>query len=90
MKSKTVAAVLAFFLGAYGAHEFYLGDKRKGIIRLAAALGCTILYYIMLVVLPVVGMIFGLGLTALGIWGFVDFIRILMGKVTDAEGNPLQ
>ncbi len=30
MKNKTTAIVLAFFLGAFGAHQFYLGKKTKG------------------------------------------------------------
>lgn len=33
-KSKTVAIVLALFVGSFGAHKFYLGDLKKGIIYL--------------------------------------------------------
>lgn len=32
MKSKTTAILLAFFLGAFGAHQFYLGRKGLGIL----------------------------------------------------------
>lgn len=32
-KSKTIAALLAFFLGFLGAHNFYLGNTKKGIIQ---------------------------------------------------------
>jgi len=31
-KSKTVAALLAFFLGGFGAHKFYLGRPGLGIL----------------------------------------------------------
>lgn len=34
MKSKTVAALLAFFLGGVGAHKFYLGKNGQGILYL--------------------------------------------------------
>ena len=33
-KSKTVAILLALFLGGLGAHKFYLGDYRSGLIYL--------------------------------------------------------
>ncbi len=34
MKNKIVAALLAFFLGGFGIHKFYLGQTFKGIIYL--------------------------------------------------------
>ena len=34
MKSKIAAALLAFFLGSFGAHRFYLGQMGKGLIYL--------------------------------------------------------
>ncbi len=33
-KSKVAAALLAFFLGAFGVHKFYLGYNKEGIIML--------------------------------------------------------
>ena len=43
-KSKIAAALLAFFLGALGAHKFYLGYKTQGIIMLVVwALGFLLL-----------------------------------------------
>ena len=38
MKDKTAAGVLAIFLGAYGAHYFYLGNKSKATIYLLITL----------------------------------------------------
>lgn len=33
-KQKLVAGLLGIFLGAWGVHQFYLGDNKKGIIRI--------------------------------------------------------
>lgn|GEM_PF-3423941 len=38
MKDKTTAVILAIFLGAYGAHWFYLGQKNKAITYLLITL----------------------------------------------------
>ncbi len=34
-KNKIVAALLAFFLGAFGVHHFYLGSVATGLVTLA-------------------------------------------------------
>lgn len=41
-KSKTVAAVLAFFLGVFGVHRFYLGYNLLGVAQLLTGGGCGI------------------------------------------------
>ncbi|WP_151641334.1 TM2 domain-containing protein [Corynebacterium sp. 11A] len=82
-KSKVLAAVLAFFLGTFGVHNFYLGRNGRG----AAQLVCTIFGYL--------GLLFIIGafvLIAVGIWAFVEFIMILAGMGgydRDANGVPL-
>ncbi len=38
-KSQIVAAVLAWFLGVYGVHLFYLGYKKKAVNRLLMGIG---------------------------------------------------
>ncbi|MEB3309299.1 MAG: TM2 domain-containing protein [Snowella sp.] len=35
MKNRTVAALLALFLGTFGIHQFYLGQNTKGVLYLA-------------------------------------------------------
>nr|WP_076389377.1 TM2 domain-containing protein [Vaginimicrobium propionicum] len=82
-KSKVVAAVLAFFLGGTGIHNFYLGNVGRGIIQL-----------LMLVVGSLLS-IFGIGfllLAPLGIWVIIEFIMILVGSGNygrDSRGVPL-
>ena len=61
-KSRTVASLLAFFLGIFGAHRFYLGKTKSAILMLCVAWA------------------------TLGIWPLVDFIFIVAGKGTDADG----
>ena len=41
-KSKTAAALLAFFLGGLGIHRFYLGYTWQGVVQLLTAGGCGI------------------------------------------------
>ena len=42
MKNKHIAGLLAFALGAFGAHHYYLGDKDRATKRLIAG----ILFYV--------------------------------------------
>jgi len=58
------AFLLCFFLGAFGAHRFYVGKIGTGIAQI-------------------------LTLGGLGLWALYDFIMIILGKFTDAEGNEL-
>ncbi len=37
-KSKMVAGLLGLFLGAYGIHNFYLGNTKKGIIQIVVTI----------------------------------------------------
>lgn len=58
------AFLLCFFIGPFGAHRYYVGKVKSGILQM-------------------------LTLGGLGIWCLVDFIRIIVGSFTDAEGNKL-
>lgn len=83
-KSKVIAALLAWFLGTIGVHNFYLGNNGRGGLQL----GLTVLGW-------ATSWILGLGLilvAAVGIWAFVEFIMILIGSgkfATDSRGVPL-
>lgn len=73
-KSKVVAALLAFFLGALGIHNYYLGYSSKGTAQL---------------LLTLVGCIIVIGPLIAGVWALVEFVQILTGSIDDANGNKL-
>lgn len=60
---KIAAALLAFFLGAFGAHKFYLGYTKQGVIMLLVFLFGFILL--------------GLPSVAIGVIAFIEFVIYL-------------
>lgn len=93
VKSATVAGLLGIFLGSVGAHDWYLGDKKKGTIHVCLAASGLIVSVIATAILPaalsyrtllsMAGLIAllsgvaGLIMAANGIWGLVEGIMIL-------------
>ena len=73
-RSKIVAALLAFFLGGLGIHNFYLGYTAKGVAQL---------------LLTLIGWIVLIGPIISGVWALIEFVMILTGSITDANGNTL-
>ena len=104
-KSMVLAAVLAFFLGGIGVHNFYLGQKQKGLIHIGMVVVALILVFIGMIAVgaaldggsgaAVGGIIYVLGAVVSavnGIWAFVEFILILIRKDSygvDEHGLPL-
>lgn len=79
-KSKSLAVILAIAVGVFGIHDFYLGYKKRGIIKLI----CTILAILTSVI--IIGIV---PLLVVAIWILIDMINIVTGKMTDADGNEL-
>ena len=80
-KSKAVAAVLAFFLGAFGAHRLYVGKIGSGVTMLILMIASIFLAGIIV------------GLVMMGVlWliAIVDFIMILVGSFKDGTGATLK
>jgi len=74
-KSKLVAGLLGIFLGTFGVHNFYLGNTKKAVTQLLIGL---------------LGSCIAVGPIITGIWGLIEGIQILCGKITvDGKGNPL-
>ena len=81
-KSKIVAGLLGIFLGQLGIHNFYLGYTGKAVTQLV----CTIIGYLLMCVAIGAFVVMGRG-----IWGLIEGIMILAGKInTDAKGIPLK
>lgn len=96
-RNRIVAGILAFLFGAFGAHRYYLGYKKKGMIQTAGSL-CIIIGYIiydnmtrMISRIDLEDAIPCVILSVLGcatsIWALVDFIRILTGGLKPADGS---
>jgi TM2 domain-containing membrane protein YozV len=66
-------AILAFLLGGFGAHKFYLGYNTAGIIMLAMFIGGWLTSIILIGLIP---------LFAVGIIAFIEFIICI---VTDED-----
>lgn len=80
-KSKMAAGLLAIFLGSFGVHNFYLGYTTKAVIQLV----CTIVGILLSCV--VIGVFIVMGIS---IWGLIEGIMILCGKIDrDGKGNLL-
>ena len=77
-KSKLVAGLLGLLLGAYGAHNFYLGYTSKAIAQL---------------LISILGGILTVGIATFGVavWALIESIMLLCGNIkTDAKGIPLK
>jgi TM2 domain-containing membrane protein YozV len=80
-KSKIAAGLLGIFLGSFGVHNFYLGYTSKAVIQLVLSIVGI------LTTCLIIGSVILLGTW---IWGLVEGIMILTGKInTDAMGNLL-
>lgn len=79
-KSKLAALLLCFFLGGLGLHRFYIGRKQSGLVMLALTIVGAILT------------LFGIGIIngLVSLWALVDFVRLCIGHLTDAEDKPLK
>ena len=92
-KSATTAGLLGIFLGGFGAHNWYLGEKKKGIIHVCMMSGGILVSAVASIILPaalgpfaalqaagIIAFLTGIaGLTAAAssIWGLVEGIIIL-------------
>jgi TM2 domain-containing membrane protein YozV len=81
-KSRLAVTLLAWFLGTFGAHRFYLGKTGTAIVMLILGIiGYATLW------LYGIGFIF---LAAVGIWALIDFIYAVSGNMRDTEGKLIK
>lgn len=80
-KSRLATSLLAWFLGTFGAHRFYLG-------KIGSAVGMLILSILGYATIAfAAGFIF---LGAVGIWALIDFIYAVSGNMRDKEGKLIK
>ena len=91
-KSRTTVGLLNFFLGGFGAGDFYLGHKQMGIIKVVASIVLNIIYMAAAAsestVLFLLVLLVMLGYSA---FLFACMIMSFMGKwiyAADANGVP--
>ena len=66
--------LLCFFLGVFGVHQFFTGNKQKGIA--------------MLLITILLGWL-GIGLLITSIWAIYDLIMIICCKFKKADGQVI-
>lgn len=80
-KSRLATTLLAFFLGTFGAHRFYIGKTGTAIVMLVLTI----------IGIPLCFVIVGFALlAAVGIWTLVDFIFAVSGNMKDSNGKPIK
>lgn len=91
-KSSVVAGVLGVFLGAFGGHDWYLGNTKKAITHTSLCVGGIILLMIGLILTNIFKNIPALNALSIcviiasyviivgnGIWGFIEGVSIIAG-----------
>lgn len=87
-RSKWVAAILAFFLGGFGIHRYYLGYKKQGIMQSCSIAGLIVGYICIFegtFALAIPCFIYS---AVMMIWALVDFVCILTGSLLPIDGMP--
>ena len=85
-KNKMTAGLLGIFLGAYGAHHFYLGDSGKGLLFLLLSL----LTGVCCPVFAIIGLIDGiryLGMSDEEFQEYCDGVAVERGDQPSKRGN---
>lgn len=90
IKSSAVAGVLGVFLGAFGAHDWYLGNVKKAITHVCLCVGGIIMLMVGVILMSVLRDIPALNALSFcvliaayviivgnGIWGFIEGVVIL-------------
>ena len=101
-KSRVAAGMLGILLGSYGVHNFYLGYTNKAITQVVLSVGgiilATFLYilasflsvFIIGIFLFPIAFIFNMLPVATWVWGLIEGIMLLSGKITkDGNGEDL-
>jgi TM2 domain-containing membrane protein YozV len=76
-KSRLATTLLAWFLGYFGAHRFYIGKTGTAIVMLVLGIVGIPLCFVFVGIPIVIGV---------AVWALIDFIFAVAGKMTDSQG----
>ena len=76
-KSRLATSLLAFFLGYFGAHRFYIGKTGTAMVMLVLGIVGIPLCFILVGIPIVIGV---------SVWRLIDFILAVAGKMEDSNG----
>ena len=75
-KSRLATSLLAFFLGYFGAHRFYIGKTGTAIVMLVLGLVGIPLCFVLVGIPIVIGV---------SVWRLIDFIIAVTGNMRDKD-----
>jgi TM2 domain-containing membrane protein YozV len=76
-KSRLATSLLAFFLGYFGAHRFYIGKNGTAVLMLVLGIVGIPLCFVLVGIPIVIGV---------SVWRLVDFIIAVTGNMRDKDG----
>lgn len=89
LKSRVVAALLAFFLGMIGVHSFYLEKKGSGFVHLLlTAIGIAAI--VLMDTMDEIYILAPIAFSINGIWCVISAFLLLCGAGKDGNGLPVK
>jgi TM2 domain-containing membrane protein YozV len=76
-KSRLATTLLAFFLGEFGAHRFYIGKTGTAVVMLVLTIIGYATFWLIIGFIP---------LAIVWVWNLIDFIFAVVGKMKDKDG----
>ena len=76
-KSRLATTLLAFFLGEFGAHRFYIGKTGTAVVMLVLTIIGYATCWLLIGFIP---------LAIVWVWNLIDFIFAAVGKMKDKDG----
>ncbi len=76
-KSRLATTLLAFFLGEFGAHRFYIGKIGTAVVMLVLTIIGYATCWLLIGFIP---------LAIVWVWNLIDFIMAVAGKMKDKDG----
>ena len=74
-RSRIAAALMAFFIGMFGIHNFYLGYMRKGLLQ-------VIVSVVGLIIVFAFGTLFTIGApVVMALWGIIEGYQLITGAI---------